>query len=144
VRSASNRDGAVRRLSIPPHRIDLVEERAALFEAADVVEDDRGGGLRIGDAGDVRGGQDARMLPKGVTGRQRFFAEDVEGRSRKLPRIERGDQILLDEVGAPAGIDQASPSGRGQVLTRDGESRSGRTPFRSTQERRDRQASPGR
>ena len=61
-----------------------------MFEAADVVEDDRGGGLRIGDAGDVRGHQDARMLPKRVTGRQRFFAEDVEGCSRKLPESSAG------------------------------------------------------
>jgi hypothetical protein len=32
---------ALRNRSIPLRRIDLVEERAALFEAADVVEDDR-------------------------------------------------------------------------------------------------------
>lgn len=61
--------GAVHRPLIPLRWIDLVEERAAFFEAADVVEDDRGGGRRIGDAGDVRGHQDARMLPKRVTRR---------------------------------------------------------------------------
>ena len=59
----------------------MVEEGTALFEAADGVEDDRGDGLRIGDAGDVRGYQDAWLLPKGVSGRQGFFAEDAEGRS---------------------------------------------------------------
>jgi hypothetical protein len=38
---------AVRRLSISPRRIALVEEGAAFFEAAEVVEDDRGGGRAI-------------------------------------------------------------------------------------------------
>src|SRR6266853_5262573 len=45
--------------SIAARRVDPVEQRAAGFEAADVVEDDRRGGRRVGEGGDVRGYDDA-------------------------------------------------------------------------------------
>src|SRR3984893_9176154 len=61
----STPDGVFRRLiyvfsliagrcrSIAARRVDSVEERPALLEAADIVEDDQGGGLGGGEGGDV-------------------------------------------------------------------------------------------
>ena len=93
--------------SIAACRIDPVQQRAAFRAAPDVVEDDRGRSERIGDAGDVRGDHDPRVPPERVPRRQRLVAEDVERRGRKLTPVERRDQILFDEMGAAAGIDQA-------------------------------------
>ena len=52
------------------------------------------------------------MPPERVPGRQRLVAKDVEGRRRELPPVERRDQILFDEMGAAAGIDQAGAFGQ--------------------------------
>src|SRR5438552_18849382 len=71
--------------SIPARRIDPVEEGPALLEAADVVEDDRGGGRGVGEGGDVRGHEDPRVVPERVIGGQRLVAEDVEHRARDVP-----------------------------------------------------------
>src|SRR6266436_1886231 len=54
--------------SVAARRIDPVEQRAAGFEAADVVEDDRGGGRGVGEGGDVRGDDNTRVMPKRVIG----------------------------------------------------------------------------
>src|SRR5438876_6431617 len=94
--------------SIAARRIDPVEERPALLEAADVVEDDQGGGRGVGEGGDVRGDDDARVMPERVAQGQRLLAEDVEHRSRELPRGEGGEQIRLDEMRAAGGVDEGS------------------------------------
>src|SRR4029077_12407931 len=92
--------------SIAACRVDLVEQRAAGFEAADVVEDDRCGGRRVSEGGDVRRHEDTRVVPERVAGGQRLLIEDVEHRPRDLPRSEGGEQILLDEVSAARGVEE--------------------------------------
>ena len=47
------------------------------------------------------------MTPERVPGRQQLVPEDVEGRGRDPPAVERRDQTLFDEMGAAAGIDEA-------------------------------------
>src|SRR6266436_356637 len=86
--------------SVAARRVDPVEQRAAGFEAADVVEDDRGGGRGVGEGGNVRRHDDARVVPERVAGGQRLVAKDVEHGPRELPRGEGREQILLDEMSA--------------------------------------------
>src|ERR1700730_9597462 len=62
--------------SIAARRVDPVEERPALLEAADIVKDDRGGGRRGGEGGDVRGHDDARVMPERVAQGQRLIREE--------------------------------------------------------------------
>ena len=82
------------------------------FEAENVVEHDRSGGSRVGDAGDMRGDEDARVMPERVTRRQRLVAEHIEGRRAELAAVERRDQIVLDQVTAAPGIDKAGAVGQ--------------------------------
>src|SRR6266850_6186780 len=91
--------------SIAARRIEPIEEGPPLLEAADVVEDDRGGGRRVGEGGDVRGPDDARVMPERVVGGQRLLAEDVEHRRRDLPGGKYGEQIRFDEMSAARGVD---------------------------------------
>ena len=81
------------------------------FEAAEVVEDEGGGGFGVGRAGDVRGDEDARVGPEGVLGGERLSAEDVEGGGGELAAVEGGDQVILDEVAAAAGVDEGGAAG---------------------------------
>src|SRR5437868_2381614 len=66
--------------SIAARQVDPVEERLAGLEAADIVEDDRCRGRGVGEGGDVRGHDDARVMPERVPGRKRLLAEDIEHR----------------------------------------------------------------
>ena len=43
---------------------------------------------------------------EGLSGWQRFVFEDIEGRTRELPRPQRGDQVVGDHELAPADVDQ--------------------------------------
>jgi hypothetical protein len=54
----------------------------------------------------VRRQHDARVVPERVIGGQRLLAKDVEHCGRDLPRGERGEQILFDEMSAASGVDE--------------------------------------
>src|SRR6516162_9901520 len=61
--------GRATEASIAARRIDPVKKRAAVFEAANVVEDDRGSGCGICKSGDVWCNDHARVVPKRMIGR---------------------------------------------------------------------------
>src|SRR2546430_14081986 len=104
--SSAKRPGRSQLPLISLRWIDPVQQRTARFEPPDVVENDRGGGGRMGRGCDVWRHDDARMAPKRVAGGQRLVAKDVEHSGGKLTRSERREQILLDQVTAACGIDQ--------------------------------------
>src|SRR5689334_10204749 len=89
---------------IPLCRVDFVQQRAALFETADVVEDDRGGGRRVGGGGGMRRYDDARVVPERVPGRQRLVAEDVEHGGGEVAGGERAKQVFFDQMRAAGGV----------------------------------------
>ncbi len=53
------------------------------------------------------------MVPERMPGRQRFFAEDVEGGARELPVVERRQQVGLDHQLAAPAIDDIGAFGQG-------------------------------
>jgi hypothetical protein len=73
---------------------------------ADVADDERRRRARLRHARDVRRKQDARMRPEGVVVRRRFRFQDVDNRPGEAPFIEGLQQVGLDEMAAPADIDQ--------------------------------------
>src|SRR5207244_13553924 len=83
--------------SISLCRIDLVQQRPACFEAADVVEDYRGGGRGVGCGGNMRRHDDARVAPEGMTRGQRLVVEDVEHGGREAAGGEGGGRVVVGE-----------------------------------------------
>lgn len=56
--------------------------------------------------GDVRGDCDTWVTPKTMFPGQRLNVEHIEHRTGQLACIERGDQILIDQVCAPCQFDK--------------------------------------
>src|SRR6185312_5141585 len=85
--------------------IDPVGERPPSLEIADrrLYHRDRGG--RMGLGGDMRGHDDAWVMPERVVRRQRFLVEHIERRAGKLAGFERIQQIGLDELASAPDID---------------------------------------
>ena len=52
-------------------------------------------------------------VQKGWSGGSGSVAEDVEGGGGELAPIEGWDQVVLDEVAAAAGVDEAGAAGQG-------------------------------
>src|ERR1051326_2605148 len=55
---------------------------------------------------DMRGHDNARVVPERMPFRERLLAKDIEYHSRQLTAVERRNQIRLDEVPTASGIDE--------------------------------------
>src|SRR6202043_2599657 len=87
--------------SITLCRIDLVQQRPTCFEAADVVEDDWGGGRGMGCGGDMRRHDDARVAPEGMAGGQRLVAKNVEYGGREPAGGKGWGEVLFGQLPPP-------------------------------------------
>src|SRR5690606_27126803 len=77
--------------------------------------DDEGSGGGIGRRGDMRRHDDPLVPPERVRHRQRLGPEDVEDGGGELTGVERGNEILLDEVSAAPGVhDRRAPRQPGE------------------------------
>src|SRR5436189_6702 len=113
--------------SVARREIDEIGDRLSLGKAADRVTDDRGGGRRMRLGRDMRSHDDARMAPERMPFRERLLAKDIEHRPRQLAAVEHRDQVGLNEVAAPPGIDEGGPArqAREEASVQDALGRSG-------------------
>ena len=94
--------------------VDLVDRRLTGHDAVDVVGDLADRGFRIGLRRHMRPDFNARLVPKGMVLRQWFGAEDIQGGAGDLARLDRRQQIFLDNRRAAPGVDHETARRHGR------------------------------
>ena len=80
------------------------DDRVSFAEAFNIRCDGFGAGPRHDLTGDMRSHDHAWMRPVAVVSRQGFFVKDIKESPSDLAAVERIEQILVNDMSAPADV----------------------------------------
>ena len=86
--------------------VDQSIDRLSAAQCAQPGGDLPDGFFRDSVGGDVRREDEARVMPEGVVGSQRFGSENVQHGKTQMPLVQMGEQGGFVDQRAPSGVDE--------------------------------------